>query len=70
VKTKNFFMSDGEYPRAKALILLVLVVFAIGLVTGRYGTEVGWWYVVGIFGAFAAISVGLIYHYREEEDEE
>lgn len=70
MKTKDFFMDNENNARIKATAMLLAVVFVIGLVTGRYGTQVGWYYVLAVFGSFAAISTGLLYHYREHEDEE
>lgn len=69
MKTKDFFLDSENNARIKAIAMLVCIVFVIGLVTGRYGTQVGWYYMVAVFGSFAAISVGLLYHYRETDEE-
>lgn len=69
MKTKEFFMRDEEYARMKAVLLLLAIVFATGLVTNSFGVEVGRMYIVAIFGSFAVISIGLLYHYREEPEE-
>lgn len=68
MKTKEFFMRSEEYARMKAVLFLIAIIFVIGLVTESYGTDVGLMYLLGIFGTFAVISVGLIYHYREEPE--
>ena len=55
-------MRSEEYARMKAVLFLIAIVFVVGLVTESYGTDVGLMYLLGIFGTFAVISVGLIYH--------